>query len=170
MNICFFVQPTEECLDWFPDRRNGLRIKVISSLASPFFFLRSPFNGLDGSIELIGLMASFALPVVTTSVYLVSEDILVEKIRHTFALEDLQAIFGCRRQHYLARMRKMSFPAITYHMKLWSVIVQVLGGTLSFVSDILGDLAFTVSSAARDYRHRVNNNGILLAIRRLEHT
>lgn len=114
----FFVQPTEECLDWFPDRWNGLRIKFISSLASPFFSLRSPFNGLDGRIELIGFMASFQFPVVTSSVYLVSEDLLVEKPRHAFALKDLQVILGCWWQCYPARTRKMSFPAITYHMKL----------------------------------------------------
>ena len=63
----------------------------------------------------------------------------------------------------------MSFPAIAYHVKLKSMIVQVLGGTVSLVSDISGDLACTVSSAACDYRHRVNNDGILLTVRRLEH-
>ena len=36
--------------------------------------------------------------------YLVSEDLLVEKIRHAFALEDLQVILGGRRERYLARM------------------------------------------------------------------
>ena len=65
LNISFFVQPTEESLNGFPDRRNGMRIKVISGLASLFFFFRSPFDGLDGSIELIGLVASLPLPVVT---------------------------------------------------------------------------------------------------------
>ena len=78
LNISFFVQPTEE---------------------SPlFFFFRSPFDGLDGSIELIGLVASLPLPVVTA-------------------------------------------PAIAYHVKLQSMIVQVLGRTVSLVSDIPGDLA-----------------------------
>ena len=48
------------------------------------------------------------------------------------------------------------------------MIVQVLGGTVSFVSDISGDLACTVSSAACDYRHRVNNHGILLTVRNLK--
>ena len=61
LNISFFVQPTEESLNGFPDRRNGMRIKVISGLASLFFFFRSPFDGLDGSIELIGLVASLPL-------------------------------------------------------------------------------------------------------------
>lgn len=37
------------------------------------------------------------------------------------------------------------------------MIVQVLGGTVSFVCDISGDLACTVSSAACDYRHRGQN-------------
>ena len=132
---------------------NGLRIKVIGGLASLLFFFRSPFDCLDRSIELIGLVASLLLPVVTAPVYLVSEDLLVEKIRHAFALEDLQIILGGRRQRYLARVRKMSFPAIAYHVKLQSMIVQVLGRTVSLVSDIPGDLAGTVSSAACDYRH-----------------
>ena len=30
LNISFFVQPTEESLNGFPDRRNGMRIKAIS--------------------------------------------------------------------------------------------------------------------------------------------
>ena len=68
----------------------------VSDLASLLLFLRSPFDGLDGSVELIGLIASFLLPVVTASVYLVSEDLLVAKIRHAFALEDLQVILGGR--------------------------------------------------------------------------
>ena len=37
----------------------------------------------------------------------------------------------------------MSFPAIAYHVKLQSMIVQILGGTVSLVSDISGDLAGT---------------------------
>ena len=48
------------------------------------------------------------------------------------------------------------------------MIVQVLGRTVSLVSDIPGDLAGTVSSTACDYRHRVNNDGIYLTIRRFE--
>ena len=64
----------------------------------------APFDGLDGSIELIGLVASLPLPVVTA-------------------------------------------PAIAYHVKLQSMIVQVLGRTVSLVSDIPGDLAGTASSA-----------------------
>ena len=96
LNICFFVQPAEESLNGFPDRRNGVRIKVISGLASLLFFFKSPFDGFDRSIKHIGLIASFLLPVVTAPVYLVSEDILVEKVRHTFAPEDLQVIPGGR--------------------------------------------------------------------------
>ena len=145
-----------------------MRIKVISGLASLLFFLRIPFYGLDRSIELIGFVASLPLPVLTAPVYLVSEDFLVEKIRHAFALEDLQVILGGRRQRYPARVRKMSFPAIAYHVRLQSMIVQVLGRTVSLVSDIPGDLAGTVSSTACDYRHRVNNDGIYLTIRRFK--
>lgn len=165
----FFVQPTEECLNGFPDSRNGLRIKVICSLASLLFFLGSPFDGLDGSVGLIVLVASLQFPIVTASVYLVSEDLLVKKIRHAFALEDLQVILGCWWQCDLAWMREMSFPSIAYHVKLYSMIVQVLGGTVSLVGNIPGDLTCTVPSAACDYRHRVNNDGILLTVRRLEH-
>ena len=80
------------------------------------------FPGMEGfphrDSERIGLIASFLLPVVIASVYLVSEDLLVEKIRHAFAMEDLQVILGGRRERYLARMRKMPFPAISYHVKL----------------------------------------------------
>ena len=135
------------------NKETASRAALTSSL-NISFFVQPTEESLNGfPKEFIGLIASFLLPVVTASVYLVSEDLLVEKIRHAFALEDLQVILGSRRQRYLARMRKMSFPAIAYHVKLHPMIVQVLGRTVSLVSDIPGDLAGTVSSAACDYRH-----------------